>query len=120
MKIDVANGSAAFGSALYNWAVSVPAQKKTGIGFKEVYEHIKQGKVKELAKKSPLYQVVLDMVIRHLPSPIEAQKERIAVIWKGDINSEVGKAMVNCDPKGPVALMITKIVVEPRGKERLR
>ncbi|AAB89360.1 MULTISPECIES: elongation factor EF-2 [Archaeoglobus] len=116
-KIDVANGSAAFGSALYNWAVSVPSQKKTGIGFKEVYEHIKEGKVKELAKKSPLYQVVLDMVIRHLPSPIEAQKERIAVIWKGDINSEVGKAMVNCDPKGPVALMITKIVVEPQAGE---
>lgn len=57
------------------------------------------------------------MVIRHLPSPIEAQKERIAVIWKGDINSEVGKAMVNCDPKGPVALMITKIVVEPQAGE---
>ncbi len=116
-KLDVTNGSVAFGSALYNWAVSVPAQKVTGIGFKEVYEHLKEGKTKELAKKSPLYRVVLDMVIRHLPSPIEAQKERISVIWKGDVNSEVGQAMVNCDPKGPIALMITKIVVEPQAGE---
>ncbi len=116
-KLDVTNGSVAFGSALYNWAVSVPAQKVTGIGFKEVYEHLKEGKSKELAKKSPLYRVVLDMVIRHLPSPIEAQKERISVIWKGDVNSEIGQAMVKCDPKGPIALMITKIVVEPQAGE---
>ncbi len=115
--IKVEDGSVAFGSALYKWAVSVPAQKETGIGFKEVYEYIQSGNEKELAKKSPLHRVVLDMVIRHLPSPIEAQKERIAVIWKGDMNSEVGKAMANCDPKGPIALMITKIVVDPQAGE---
>ncbi len=115
--IKVEDGSVAFGSALYKWAVSVPAQKETGIGFKEVYEYIQSGNEKELAKKSPLHRVVLDMVIRHLPSPIEAQKERIAVIWKGDMNSEVGRAMANCDPKGPIALMITKIVVDPQAGE---
>ena len=34
--IKVEDGSVAFGSALYKWAVSVPAMKETGIGFKEV------------------------------------------------------------------------------------
>ncbi len=113
----VEDGSVAFGSALYKWAISVPAQKETGIGFKEVYQYINEGNQKELAKKTPLHTVVLDMVIKHLPSPIEAQKERIAVIWKGDMNSEIGKAMAACDPKGPIALMITKIVVEPQAGE---
>ncbi len=116
-KLDVTNGSVAFGSALYNWAVSVPSMKETGIGFKEVYDYLSSDDSKSLAKKSPLYKVVLDMVIRHLPSPIQAQKERITTIWKGDINSDVGKAMVNCDPKGPVALMITKIVADPHAGE---
>lgn len=116
-KLDVAAGSVAFGSALYKWAVSVPAQKVTGIGFKEVYEYIQNGKERELAKKSPLHRVVLDMVIKHLPSPIQAQKERISVIWKGDPNSPEGKAMADCDPKGPIALMITKIVVDPQAGE---
>ncbi len=115
--LKVEDGSVAFGSALYKWAISVPAQKETGIGFKEVYQYINEGNQKELAKKTPLHTVVLDMVIRHLPSPIEAQKERIAVIWKGDMNSEIGKAMAACDPKGPIALMITKIVVEPQAGE---
>ncbi len=115
--LKVEEGSVAFGSALYKWAVSVPAMKETGVGFKEVYEYIKAGNVKELSKKSPLHRVVLDMVIKHMPSPIEAQKERIQVIWKGDLNSDIGKAMTNCDPKGPVALMITKIVADPHAGE---
>ena len=115
--LKVEEGSVAFGSALYKWAVSVPAMKETGVGFKEVYEYIKAGNVKELSKKSPLHRVVLDMVIKHMPSPIEAQKERIQVIWKGDLNSNIGKAMTNCDPKGPIALMITKIVADPHAGE---
>jgi len=116
-KIDVAKGNVAFGSALQKWAISIPSQKATGIGFKEVYEYFKKGEVKELSKKSPAHVVVLDMVVRHLPNPIEAQKERIKVIWKGDLNSEVGKAIVNCDPKGPVVMMVTKIVVDPQAGE---
>ena len=115
--LKVEDGSVAFGSALYKWAVSVPAMKETGIGFKEVYQYLKDDNWKELAKRSPLHKVVLDMVIRHLPNPIEAQKERIKIIWKGDINSPEGQAMVRCDPKGPVALMITKIIVDPHAGE---
>jgi len=116
-KVDVANGSVAFGSALYKWAVSVPAMKETGVGFKEVYDYLKADNVRELARKTPLHRVVLDMVIKHLPSPIEAQKERIPVIWKGDASSKEGQAMANCDPNGPIALMITKIVSDPHAGE---
>jgi elongation factor 2 len=116
-KLDVSDGSVAFGSALYKWAVSVPAMKETGVGFKEVTELIKSGKTDELSKRSPLHRVVLDMVIRHLPNPLQAQKERIRVIWKGDLNSPEGMAMVKCDPKGPIALMITKIVADPHAGE---
>ncbi|MEM0202908.1 MAG: elongation factor EF-2 [Archaeoglobaceae archaeon] len=116
-RIEVQKGNVAFGSALQKWAVSVPSQKVTGIGFKEVYEYLKKGEVKELSKKSPVHVVILDMVVKHLPNPIQAQKERIKIIWKGDLNSEIGKAMANCDPKGPIVLMVTKIVVDPQAGE---
>ncbi len=116
-KLEVTEGKVAFGSALYKWAVSVPSMKSTGIGFKQVYEYIKSDNTKELSKKTPLHEVVLDMVVRHLPSPIEAQKKRIATIWKGDLNSPIGQAMVRCDPKGPIALMITKIIADPHAGE---
>jgi len=117
LKVDAADGTVAFGSALYNWAVSVPHMKKTGIGFKEVYECCKAGRMKELAEKSPLHEIVLNMVIRHLPNPLTAQKGRVEVIWKGDRSSEVGKAMESCDPNGPVAMMVTDISIDPHAGE---
>ncbi len=116
-KLDAAQGTVAFGSALYNWAVSVPFMKKSGVSFKEVYEKCRSGNMKELAKRSPLCDVVLDMVVRHLPNPLEAQKRRIKVIWHGDPESPEGKAMLGCDPNGPATLMITDISFDPHAGE---
>ncbi len=116
-KLDAANGTVAFGSALYNWAVSVPFMKKSGISFKDVYNYCRNGDQKTLAKKSPLCGVVLDMVVKHLPNPMDAQKRRIKVIWHGDPTSVEGKAMLNCDPNGPVTLMVTDISFDPHAGE---
>jgi elongation factor 2 len=116
-KLDAAKGNVAFGSALYNWAISVPMMKQTGVGFNEVFDYCRAGNMKELAEKCPLYKAVNDMVVRFLPSPIAAQGERVKVIWHGDWNSPVGKAMAACDPKGPVAFMISKVKIDPHAGE---
>ncbi|MCW7076362.1 MAG: elongation factor EF-2 [Candidatus Syntrophoarchaeum sp.] len=116
-RVDAADGTVAFGSALYNWAVSVPTMQKTGIGFAEVYDYCKSEKMKELAEKSPLYIAVLDMVVHHLPNPLEAQKDRVGVIWHGDLDGEVGKAMRDVDRDGPVAFMVTDISIDPHAGE---
>src|SRR3989442_14129577 len=117
--VHVEAGSVAFGSAFHKWALSVPFMKKSRITFKDVYKHCQEGTMKELAKKAPLHSVVLNMVIRHLPNPLEAQKIRIPIIWKGDMESPVGKAMLSVDENGPVGFMVTKIIVDPRGGDRL-
>ena len=70
-KIDAANGSVAFGSALYKWAVSVPFMKKSGVSFKDVYNKCRDNDQKWLAKQSPLCSVILDMVVHHLPNPMK-------------------------------------------------
>src|SRR5512137_1820115 len=116
-RVDAANGSVAFGSALYNWAISVPMMKQSGIGFDQVFDYCKSNNMKELAEKCPLYRAVNDMVVKFLPSPIEAQKNRVKVIWHGDWDSPVGKAMATCDPKGPIAFMITKVKIDPHAGE---
>ena len=116
-KLEAMNGSVAFGSALYKWAVSVPFMKTSNVSFKDVYEKCKNNDQKWLAKQSPLCAVILDMVVRHLPNPIDAQKRRINVIWHGDKESPEGKAMLTCDPSGPVALMVTDISFDPHAGE---
>ena len=115
--IKVEEGSVLFGSAFHNWAISVPYMKKSGIKFGDIYNFLAEGKAKELSKKAPLHQILLDTVITHHPNPLEAQKRRVPNIWKGDLESEVGKAMMNCDPKGPVMYMVTKIIVDPNAGE---
>ena len=116
-KVKVDDGSVAFGSALYNWALSVPQIEKTKITFKDVYEYCANDKQKDLADRSPLHEIVLNMVITHLPNPLQAQKQRVPVIWHGDKNSDEGKAMLSCDQHGPVQFMVTDISIDPHAGE---
>lgn len=116
-KLDPAKGTVAFGSALYNWAVSVPFMQKSGVSFKDVYNKCRDGDMKSLAKGSPLHAVLLDMVVRHLPDPFDAQQRRIKVIWHGDKESVEGKAMLSADPNGPIAMMVTDISFDPHAGE---
>jgi len=111
------DGTVAFGSAFYNWATSVPYMKKSGLTFKNIYDYCNNNNQKELAKKSPIHEVILDMVVDHLPNPAVAQKYRIPHIWHGDINSPLGKSMTETNENGPLSLMITKIIMDPHAGE---
>ncbi len=110
--VRVQDGSVTFGSAYNKWAVSVPRMEKTKISFKQVYEYLKNDNQKELSQKSKLSDAVMEMVVNHLPNPIQAQKYRMPIIWKGDIESEMGKSMVACDEKGKFAMMVTDVSVD--------
>lgn len=116
-KVGVGDGSVAFGSAFHNWALSFPYMKEHGLTFKDVIDAYENDTYKELAEKAPLYEVVLEMSIKHHPNPVDAQKYRIPRIWHGDIDSEVGKSLINCDPKGEVAFVPTKIVIDKHAGE---
>ena len=116
-QVNVQDGRVAFGSAYHNWAISVPAMMQYNISFKQIAELVRDGKQKDLAKKTQLHKIILDMVIKHLPNPLEAQKYRIPQIWKGDASSDIGKAMANCTYNGPVSMMIIKIIVDPHAGE---
>ena len=116
-KADVANGSVAFGSAYHNWAINVPMMQKTGITFKDIIDYCNEDKQKELAKKVPISEVLLSMVVEHLPSPKESQEYRVPHIWDGDLESPEGKGMISCDPNGPLAVMVTNVSVDKHAGE---
>lgn len=119
-QVSVQNGTVAFGSAFHNWALSFSYMKSHDISFKDVfdaYESTEDDAIRKLAKKAPLHKIVLDMVIKHLPNPKQAQKYRIPKIWHGDLESEDGKTLLSCDPKGKLFFVTTKIVVDPLAGE---
>src|SRR3989344_5638980 len=116
-KVSVQEGSVAFGSAFHKWAVSFTYMQKAGVTFKDIYDAYQNDTYKDLAKKVPLHKVVLDMVVKHHPNPKEAQKYRVPKIWHGDLESPLGKSLTSCDPEGPVAFVVTKIVIDKHAGE---
>ena len=116
-QVNVNDGSVAFGSAYCNWAISVPYMKDTGITFKDIIEYTEKNQSKELAKKAQIHQIILDMVVDHLPNPLAAQKYRIPKIWRGDPETDVGKQMAAVDRKGQFAMVVTKIIVDRHAGE---
>jgi len=119
--VDINEGSVAFGSARDNWALSIPFMKKKGISFKDIlkiYSMTEEERKEWTWKNAPLYEVILDMVVKHLPNPLEAQKYRVPKIWHGDLDTEFGKSLLSCNPNGKLAFVITRVVIEPKsGKE---
>ncbi len=111
--VDVQSGKVSFGSAYKNWALSIPYMKRTGITFKEIYELNETENFKELSEKAKIHEVVLEMVIDHMPNPKEAQKYRIQKIWTGDIETPEGKSMEACNREGPLVGVITNVKADP-------
>tara|TARA_B100001105_G_C22390470_1_gene444113 strand:- start:669 stop:2642 length:1974 start_codon:yes stop_codon:yes gene_type:complete len=116
-QVSVQDGTVAFGSAYHNWGITVPYMSKSGISFKEIFEHCHNDQQRELARKAPVHEVLLDMTVEKLPSPLIAQKYRIPNIWQGELESEVGVSMLQCDSDGPLSLMITKIWMDQHAGE---
>jgi len=116
-KVGVGEGTVAFGSAFHNWALSFPYMKNKGITFKDVIEAYENDNHKELARKAPLHEVILEISIKHHPNPVDAQKYRIPKIWHGEIESNLGKNLVDCDSNGEPAFVPIKIVIDKHAGE---
>ena len=116
-QVSVLDGTVAFGSAYHNWGITIPYMKKSGVSMTEIFEYCNNEDQKTLAQKAPVHEVLLDMAVTKLPGPVEAQPYRIPNIWNGDLESPIGKAMIGCDPEAELAMMITKIWMDPHAGE---
>jgi elongation factor 2 len=116
-KVSVQDGTVAFGSALYNWATSLPQMQATGIDFGDIIDYNRNDEIDELREHSPLSNVVLDMVAEHFPNPVKAQPERVPTVWRGDDTSEIAEGMRLVDDEGEVVFMVTDIGMDPHAGE---
>ena len=115
--VSVEDGTVAFGSALYKWGVSLPSMERTGISFGEVMEMERDDDRQGLHERTPLSDVVLDMVVEHFPNPLDAQPRRIPRIWRGDDTLDVSESMQQVDRDGNTVLMVTDIEMDPHAGE---
>uniref|UniRef100_K3WMC9 Tr-type G domain-containing protein n=1 Tax=Globisporangium ultimum (strain ATCC 200006 / CBS 805.95 / DAOM BR144) TaxID=431595 RepID=K3WMC9_GLOUD len=59
----------------------------------------------------------VDMVVRHVPSPLETAKTKVAELYSGNQSKELSivKGMLSCDPKAPLMINIVKLYSSPDG-----
>jgi len=113
-KVSIQDGSVTFGSAKDRWGINVDVMKEKGVSFKDVITaYSEEGSVEALVEKAPLADGILGMVVKHHPPPHVAQKYRVPKIWKGDLDSDIGKAILNCDDNGPAIMMIVNMQIDP-------
>ena len=113
-KVSIQDGSVSFGSAKDKWGINIDIMNKKGVSFKDVFTaYSDDGNVEALAEKVPLAEAILGMVVKHHPPPHVAQKYRVPKIWKGDLDSDIGKAILNCDENGPAVMMIVNMQIDP-------
>jgi elongation factor 2 len=112
-KANPAKGSVAFGSALHRWGFTLNMARQKNMKFSTIINAYKNAEYEKLQKNLPLHNAILDMAIKHVPSPLEVQKYRVEKIWKGNMASAVGQAMARCDDNGPAVVCITSVQVDP-------
>jgi elongation factor 2 len=86
---------------LNKWGVKLSQTELTDIP-KEILRAI-------MRRWLPAGDAVLEMIVQHLPSPKTAQKYRGKELYTGDLDSDIGQAIVNCDPTGPMTMFVSKM-----------
>ena len=89
-----------------------PLLKKLGIELKGEELELK-GKLlmrKVMQKWINASEALIEMIILHLPSPRISQKYRTLYLYQGPKDDECAKAMMECNPDGPVMMFISKMV----------
>ncbi|MFX1451816.1 MAG: GTP-binding protein [Promethearchaeota archaeon] len=135
-------GQVVFGSAKDGWAFTIPMLQKKNFTakivldkYREAIEKNDKEPIRWLKENLPLDEALLEVIINHLPSPIEAQKYRMIKIWSGnlkkaldvkdakdasefkdDIEKWLGWSLINIRKDGPLLGMITKLFIHPKTK----
>ncbi|MCR8454269.1 MAG: GTP-binding protein [Crenarchaeota archaeon] len=117
-KVSFTKNSVAIGSAKDGWGFTYDILKKKfgdpKEGYLEIFQRYAKGDIEWLRENIPLDEAILEMVIKNLPSPKEAQRHKIESIWRGRKDIDAYESMVNLDPKGPLIGMVTKIFIHPK------
>lgn len=56
---------------------------------------------------------IVDMIVKHVPSPAESAESKVSLHYGGDMDSEEAEAMRKCDPNGVLMVNVVKLFSSP-------
>ncbi len=112
-KVRWENDTVALGSGLHGWGLNASISKRKGVTFGEILKAYAEDDHVRLKHELPVHEAILEMVVKHVPSPIEAQQYRIDRIWKDKHDEEILEALKKCDPNGPLIIGVNAAKLDP-------
>ncbi len=109
-KVDATENSVAFGSALHRWGFNLNQMHQMKLKFQDILKYYTNSQISQLPQILPVHTPIINMIIKKLPNPQEAQNYRIPHIWRGNTSSAAGAALTRCEMDGPLIIGIAKIV----------
>ena len=121
-EVSFRNRSLTIGSALDKWGIGLsnlqeraknnsPSSLANALleTLEDIVDHYAKEEQKELAEKYPVAKVVLNSIVSITPNPKTAQRYRIPSFWRGEIETPIGKALLECDVSGPCVLLVVDV-----------
>ncbi|MFC1802971.1 elongation factor EF-2 [Thermoproteota archaeon] len=112
--INAGAGEVAFGSALDRWGFTLPMLAKKGLTLPKILEMYQNNELEKLQELLPLSEAILGLAVHKIPNPDQHQPRRIPHIWKGELDSVMGKSMMAVDPNGPLVICISNVIIDPQ------
>lgn len=63
-----------------------------------------------MLKWLPAADALLEMIVKHLPSPVVAQKYRVETLYTGPLDDSTSESIRKCDPNGPLVMYVSKMI----------
>lgn len=114
-KVNPSTSTVTFGAALHGWGFTANIAKQKNLKFTDIITAYTRSKSDKLKETLPIHEAILEMAIKQVPNPKEAQSYRIEKIWDGQINSPTGKALAECSDTEPVAFWVTNAHLDSDG-----
>jgi elongation factor 2 len=113
-QVNPESDTVAFGSALHIWGFTISQMNRQNLRFRDILTFYEKDQVSQLGQRLPITEPILEMILRKLPSPRQAQTYRIQHIWKGRTDSPAGLALVKCESDGPLIGLVSSLVEDSR------
>lgn len=92
---------------------------KLGFNFKiKPIESNYNSKKLFMKKWLPAADALLELIVYHLPSPVNAQIYRVSSLYEGPLDDESASAIRECDPNGCVMMYISKMIPDHNDKSK--
>ena len=87
--------------------------------FKSEEEYVGKELMKHFMKKwLPAADALLELIVMHLPSPLEAQRYRVENLYEGPLDDAAAIGIRECDKDGPLMIYISKMIPDPGCKTK--